>query len=266
MPLTNHEIKGIIFDILHFKKAFYKGCESLKNNTIFIICLFLLFTLFGVIVGIQLNTDVPSEGDDFNFSLNREAEAREIAELKKANEDTKNKILDLGKLIDQYEQEKITDSIPLSKLRNEMQHYRFLSGHTAAAGPGMVITIEGMMGDNIAPLMEEKKYLMTLVNELKIFGGEVLSVNNVRLTARSEITLAGSHINVHTLPVAPPYVIQVIGNVNSLKRYVEHQTFIFEFMKVDGLQVNIEYLDDIKIPSIIREKPLQFIRPIEEGL
>ncbi len=238
----------------------------MKNNNILIICLFILFTLFGIIVGIQLNTDIPTEGDDFNLSNNREAESQEIANLKKANENTKNKILELETIIDQFEQEKINDSIPLSKLRNEIQHYRFIAGHNAAVGPGMVITIEGMMGNNIAPLMEEKGYLMNLVNELKIFGGEVISINNVRLTARSEITLAGSHINVNTMPVAPPYVIKVIGSVSSLKRYLEHQTFIFEFMKVDGLQVSVEYLDEIIIPSITREKPIQFLRTIDEAL
>lgn len=146
-----------------------------------------------------------------------------------------------------------------------MQQHKFLAGHTAAAGPGMVITIEGIMEDNIALLVEEKRYLITLINELKIFGGEVFSINNIRLTSRSEITLAGSHINVNSVPIAPPYTIQAIGSTSSFKRYIEHQTFIFEFMKIDGLKVNIQYLDEIKIPAITREKPIQYLQTIEEA-
>ena len=260
--------KGIIFDIS--KDMFtlyreYKGCEKLKNNKIFIICLFIMFVLFGIIVGIQLNTEIPTEGDGLSNPLNREGEVQEITDLRKANNDMKNKINELELIIDQYEQERIVESIPLRKIRSEMQQYKFLAGHSPASGPGMIITIEGMLEENIARIVEEKRYLVSLINELKIFGAEVISVNNIRLTGRSEITLAGSHINVNTIPVAPPYNIQVIGDAKAFKRYIEHQTFIFEFMKIDGLKVNIQYVDEIKIPSIVRGKPIQFLNTIEES-
>lgn len=237
----------------------------MKNNNVFIISLFILFTLFGVVVGIQMNSEVPTEGNDLTSPFNRESEVQEINDLRKTNSDMKNKIIEIEKTIDQYEQEKITESIPLKKLRDEMQQYKFLAGHTAASGPGVVITIEGMLPeDNIARIVEEKRYLVNLTNELKIFGAEVLSVNNIRLSGRSEITLAGSHINVNATPVAPPYTIQAIGDNKAFKRYVEHQTFIFEFMRIDGLTVNIQYVDEINIPAIIREKPIQFLRTIND--
>jgi len=237
----------------------------LKNKNTFIAYLFTLFALFGIVVGIQLKSDIPTEGEDFGLPLNRDVEAQEVTDLRRANRDIKNKIVELERVIDEYEQERIIESIPLSKLRTEMQQYKFLAGHTAAAGPGMAITIEGVMEENIASIVEEKRYLVTLINELKIFGGEVLSINNIRLTGRSEITLAGSHINVNSIPVAPPYTIHAIGNTSSFKRYVEHQTFVFEFMKIDGLKVSIQYLDEIKIPAITREKPVQFLQTIEEA-
>ena len=75
---------------------------------------------------------------------------------------------------------------------------------------------------NIAEIMEEKRYLINLINELKVFGAEMLSINNYRIVGRTEIVLAGNHINVNGVSIAQPYIIQAIGDPNSLKRYVKN--------------------------------------------
>lgn len=232
----------------------------MRNNNIFVTSLFILFTLFGVVVGIQLNSEPSAEGNDLTSPFIRESEVQEINDLRRTNSEMKNRIIEMEKAIDKYEQERTTESIPLKRLRDEMQKFKFLAGHTAASGPGVIISIEGMLQDNIARVVEEKRYLVNLTNELRIFGAEIISVNNIRLSGRSEITLAGSHINVNATPIAPPYIIQAIGDNKAFRRYVEQQTFIFEFMSKDGLVVDIRYADRIDIPAVTREKPIQFLR------
>ena len=158
------------------------------------------------------------------------------------------------------ESEQAEESIALQVLMQEVQQYQMLAGHKDVAGPGIVIILEGMYEENIAPVVYQRKYLIALVNELRSNGGEVVSVNGHRITARSEMALAGNHIQVNGRPIAPPYQVEAIGNVNAFQRYVTHRTFLFDLMKGEGIQSTIDYQDEIVIQRPHREKTIQFLQ------
>lgn len=235
----------------------------MKNSGIIIS--FIFFILFGIMAGTHLNANIRGQEDSLNPSSNRETEAQEVADLKKTNEEMKLRIEELAIQVEAYEKEWATENIILKKLRNDVNHYKMLAGHSPAIGPGVTITLEGMLGENIAPIIEGNSYLITLINELKYFNAEVLAINGQRLTGRSEIVFAGNHINVNGTPIAPPYQIEAIGNTKRLKRYVEHGTFIFEMMNGDGIKTTVEFADEINIPAVGREKPIEFLKSVEEN-
>lgn len=221
----------------------------------------IFYILFGVIIGIQINSTV---GGDFTSPYKNEIEAQEVADLTKTTEDMKVRITDLKEQIDILEKERVVESVPLQKLKTSVDEQKFLAGYASASGPGIIIVLDSNIEENIAEVMEGRRYLINLVNELKVFGGEVVSINGNRIVGRSEITLAGNHINVHGKPIAPPYVVQAIGNVDSFKRYVEHGTILFELMASNGVTSNIKFSDEVTIPALAKEKPLQFLNIVEE--
>ncbi len=221
----------------------------------------IFFSIFGIIMGIQLNSNI---GGDYTSSYKNEIEAQELSDLKKSTENMKTRIVDLQKQIDTLEKERAVESVPLQKLKATVDEYKLLAGYSPVSGPGINIVLDSKLEENIAEIVEGRRYLISLVNELKVFGAEVISVNGNRLVGRSEITLAGNHINVHGRPIAPPYVIQAIGDVDSFKRYVEHGTIIFELMESNGINYNIKFSEDIKIPAVAKEKPLQFLKVVED--
>ena len=165
--------------------------------------------------------------------------------------------------IDTMEKERVVESVPLQKLKGNVDEYKVIAGYTNVSGPGINIVLDSNLEENIAEIIEGRKYLINLVNELKVFGAEVISINGNRLVGRSEIALAGNHINVHGKPIAPPYVIQAIGNVDRFKRYVDHGTIIFELMESNGIKSNIKFSNNIKIPASMKEKPMQFLKVVE---
>jgi len=203
-------------------------------------------------------------GGDFTSQYKNEIEAQEVMDLTKTNEDMKTRIEDLKKQINTLEQERAVESVPLQKLKTNVDGYKFLSGYSQASGPGIIIVLDSSVGHNIAETIEGRRYLINLVNELKVFGGEVISINGIRIVGRSEITLAGNHINVHGKPIAPPYVIQAIGDIDSFKRYAEHGTILFELMASDGITSNIKFSEDITVPALVKEKPVQFLKTTQE--
>lgn len=216
--------------------------------------------IFGVIIGIQLNTIV---GGDSAF-LHKEIEIQELTELKKTTEDIKERITSFKNRVEELEKERADESVPLKKLKLTVDEYKSLAGYSAVSGPGIIIVLESNMETNIAEVMEGKRYLINLINELKIFGAEVLSINNYRVVGRTEVTLAGNHINVNGTSIAQPYIIQAIGDQDSFRRYIEHGTILFELMELDGITSNIKFSDDVRISPLTKEKPLEFLRAVDE--
>ncbi|SET27940.1 Uncharacterized conserved protein YlxW, UPF0749 family [Natronincola peptidivorans] len=233
-----------------------KGSETLKKPHFSIIA-FVAFTIFGTIIGIHI--DVLGEiNEEFPLPFSGDTEVQEVLDLRKANQDMKTRIEELRTEINNYEEERATENIVLKNLKTKVNENRMLAGHEAAIGPGIKITLESTLEENIAIIVQQKKYLINLINELRMSGAEVIAVNNHRITARTEVTLAGIHINVNTMPIAPPYTIKAIGNMDGFRRYVNFRTLLFDLMQGDGIHATIEFEEEMKIPALTKEKPIQF--------
>jgi uncharacterized protein YlxW (UPF0749 family) len=104
-----------------------------------------------------------------------------------------------------------------------------LTGEFAITGPGLLITL------NDAPNVDQTgstdprnntgsdsgrvldRDLQIVVNGLWAAGAEAVSVNGQRLTALSAIRSAGAAILVDFRPLAPPYLVQAIGDPAGLQ-------------------------------------------------
>lgn len=231
-----------------------------KYNRLIIL---MVCSIFGISMGIQLNT---ISNEDFSSPYKNEIETQELIELKKTTEDIKVKIDDFKNRVEELEKERADESVTLKKLKSTVDEYKLLAGYSSVTGPGIIIILEGSTEKNIAEIIERRRYLVNLINELRVFGSEVISINNYRIVGRSEITLAGNHININGTPIAQPYTIQAIGNKESFKRYIDKGTILFELMALDDITSNIKYSDDIKIFSLTKEKPLERLKIVEEPL
>ncbi|MDR5658706.1 DUF881 domain-containing protein [Serpentinicella sp. ANB-PHB4] len=227
--------------------------------------IFLPFTLLGL--GLALHLGEIDKIDNINpdriqdqVIITTEVQQQEVENLTRINDDIKDRIAAINEQIDAFEDERAADNILLQQLRNQVENTRQQLGHRPLAGPGLTITLEGKNDDNIAHIVAQRRFLLNLVNELKAFGGEVISINGERITVRSDITLAGNHININSTAIAPPYIIDVIGNKTQLNRYIKYRTIIFDQMEEEGIESEIIFSEEVQVPAITRERPTQFLR------
>lgn len=101
------------------------------------------------------------------------------------------------------------------------------AGAQAVQGPGVVITLQdaerpvaGAPGDEVKPVRVNARDLQFVVNGLWSAGAEAISVNDHRLTSTSAIRFAGEAIIVDFRGLAPPYVVQAIGEPARLQAEV----------------------------------------------
>lgn len=96
-----------------------------------------------------------------------------------------------------------------------------ITGFSAVTGEGVRVTVDNAPdgGDNGRVWDED---LALLVDGLWAAGAEAISINGHRLTALSAIRTTGTAINVQNRPLRPPYVVEAIGDMDTLQaRFVE---------------------------------------------
>ncbi len=92
-----------------------------------------------------------------------------------------------------------------------------LTGVTPVKGPGVVITVDDApdaASDPSGQVLDSD--LQKLVNALWVAGAEAVSIDGQRITSRTAIRGAGSAITVNYRSLTTPYVIQAIGNPDTL--------------------------------------------------
>lgn len=147
-----------------------------------------------------------------------------------------------------------------SKVSNQINALKEVLGYVDVKGSGLIIKIDAINDEigNIANSVDYNKILLNIVNEIKINGGEYISINNQRLNQYSEISLAGSHININSTQIAPPYNINIIGNIDKLTNYINKKNTY-----LDSIEQNYQLKVEIKIEKNITIEKMSIINKLE---
>lgn len=137
----------------------------------------------------------------------------------------------------------------------ELERLRIASGLVPLQGRGLRITLsdsEKELKEYEDPIFYIVHYdqLELLVNELFAAGAEAVAVNGYRIGNTTGFSCAGTTILVDTRRIAPPYIIEAIGDSGNLKNalmmpgsFVEQQILSFD------LKFMIETSDSIYLPA-----------------
>lgn len=219
-----------------------------------------IFALVGLSVGLLFSIEDPSAAEEDPGERSYEQEVEELASL---NQNLRERIEEVQKEVADLEEDLPSESPALTTLRQEIRTFEMLAGRPDVTGPGVEIILSSTEDQNIAMIVDYKKYLINLINELRVFGGEAFEINGHRIVDRTEVTLAGNHININGTPIAPPYEVKTIGNIRELQQYVDYGTFIFDMMEEDGVTAEINFHEEMIIEGFRGEKPFRYFEVVE---
>ncbi|SHJ82534.1 DUF881 domain-containing protein [Tepidibacter formicigenes] len=216
-----------------------------------------ILTIFlGIAIGIQIKNSYNNELE-LSFS-----DRQLVDELNKTKQENKKLLLKkeyFNSQIEILEKNRLKDEVT-KELKEDVDELKMALGYKDVQGPGIIIRIDIQEDINLGFLMEEKNFLITLINQINVYGGEVISINEQRITPYSEVTLAGNHININSVPIAQPYEIKVIGNKERLNKYINDDNLLIDNMKNYNLNINIKARDKIIIIKAEREKKLKYTK------
>ena len=214
-------------------------------------------------LGFAAAVQVRANDRDENFTGARQADlVALINSLNLAADRARAEVAELERTRDQLRGSTDSDNAALQLAREQEQTWGILAGTLPVRGPGVRITVDprgaGVGTDQV----------LNGLQELRDAGAESIEINDrVRVVAQSAITdTAGggervAAISVDGIDLQPPYVIDAIGDPDTLASGVDFQGgFITEVEEVGGA-VRVERAQRIEITSLHATTRLRYATP-----
>lgn len=230
--------------------------------------------ILALIIGLSISVQIGAmDGDVVGGGLVPIQKAQSLAqELKKVREEKEVLVEEISRLetsIKEIEEAESKDDILLQNLVSELDKYKMISGMKAVKGPGVVITVDDPLTEDVnysevSIIMYNYELLLSLLNKLNDAGAEAISINGQRIVSITEISLAGSNVNINSVPTAPPFEIKAIGNPDTLDSTLNIRFGIIDKMRNRyNLQVKLQKSDELMISRYNDIVKFRYAVPVE---
>ena len=176
----------------------------------------------------------------------RESELREqLSNWKSKYQEVDEKLADNNNKIEDYKKSIGEEHKTSEVLQTELEQSNLFAGNEDCYGEGVIITLKN---NNEYDIMASD--LLELVNELNYAGAEAISINDIRITATTDIVNVGDTLLVGGTRVAEPYTVKAIGNKTYLTSVLnlKNSGFIDKYTN-SGRDVKVEESDNVKISA-----------------
>jgi uncharacterized protein YlxW (UPF0749 family) len=162
----------------------------------------------------------------------------EISDVREANTESERRLLAIGDAVNDVE--------------GVAADLGGATGFTPVRGEGIRIELDNAPTADPDTEHIRDSDLVLLVNALWTAGAEAISINGQRISASTAIRNSGTAIEVNSTGIAPPYVVQAIGNTDTLSsRLVETSGgAAFAVLAGDyGWSYDVDNVDELRLPG-----------------
>jgi uncharacterized protein YlxW (UPF0749 family) len=147
----------------------------------------------------------------------------------------------------------------IDQAEKRLESLNILAGVVPVTGPGLRITITEQT-DRV-----RTDSLLDVVQELRTAGAEAMEFNDsIRLVAQSSFSIIDDRIAVDGEVLQTPYVLEVIGEPNTLQTGLTYVSGPVEELKDEGAEVLVERLPAVDIATV-RDLPRADFAEAAEG-
>lgn len=204
------------------------------------------------------------------ISQNQEAnELRdEILRYKERYDNTFKELEQAEKTLEKEREEATQNNSELEQAQQKITEGNKITGMTEVTGPGVTITLTDGTGIatstlNPSQLIVHDLDVLSVVNELINAGAEAISINDQRWVLTTAISCRGNTIDINGERIGAPFVIKAIGLPEYLAG-LERVGGYLEYMKQDGVSVNLEKSNSVTIPKYSGVIKFQYLKNVEE--
>jgi uncharacterized protein YlxW (UPF0749 family) len=188
-------------------------------------------------------TQVRLTGKDDTYAGLRQSELiQALNGLQSASRKAESDISDLETTRDRLRSSSQRRATALDQARKEVKTLAVLAGTVPATGPGIRITVQDPTADLTL------NHLLDGIEELRNAGVEAIEINDrVRVIAQTSFEDDPDGVRVDGVVVKAPYVIDAIGNPDTLAGALQFQGGFSDDVKLESGSVSIKKEDRVKI-------------------
>ncbi|WP_145952842.1 DUF881 domain-containing protein [Tessaracoccus aquimaris] len=156
-----------------------------------------------------------------------------------------------------------------SGLSQEVRVAELEASMLPVTGPGLRVTLMDAPND-VKPagvdddaLVVHQQDIQAVVNALWAGGAEAMTIQGERVISTTGIKCVGNTVVLHGIPYAPPYVIEAIGDQESLQRGLDesHAIEIYrQYVAAYGLGYSVDRVGTLELPAYDGTVGLRFAR------
>ncbi|RHW39734.1 DUF881 domain-containing protein [Lysinibacillus yapensis] len=230
---------------LHLKSGKFKR----KQLIILIVC---IATGFMIGYSFKLTQNQQKATDPY---WNQEDSYREeLIEQQERNKELAEEYYSLQNKMREYEKTFAENEEEYEHLIEEAERLRLVLGYLPAQGEGIRVTLKdneyNPNSTNPNDYIVHEFHVLSVINELKISGAEAISINGHRLKSNSYIRCNGPVITVDGKQYPAPFVIEAVGNSETLVSSLKITGGVFDQLLNDRIVVTLEERNLINMPTI----------------
>lgn len=178
-------------------------------------------------------------GAGTSISENKHLNA-ELRSLEQSNHDAEAQLTDITSKVSNYEKKSSGPSNGLESMEKLLQDERILAGVSSVYGPGVTVTLMdgGASGSDVEQVLTHDWNVRSVINEMFTAGAEAVSINGYRVVATSGVFCRGPVVTVNDHRLGAPFVINAIGDPQTLKSALEIQGGILDLLRANGLRAS----------------------------
>lgn len=218
--------------------------------TLGIVCFILTVAIF-----VQINT-VKDITEEEGISLNDNAELKsEVLRWRQINKDAYKQLEEAEQRLEDVRAQATENNGLGTEVEEQIKKNNALLGLTEVKGPGVIIKLDDNREVDVEQVADVNRIivheqdLIQIVNELFNAGADAISINGKRIVGTTSILCDGNIIRVNDEIVSVPIEIKAIGYPESLGPALTRPMGYLSLMKMDGVIVEIQKSNDIKIPK-----------------
>ncbi len=212
------------------------------------------------LVGFAAVTQVQDNESDESYAGLREQDLIDVLEgLAGTSQRAEDEIRRLERTRDDLLSETDSRQAALDTAQDEIDTLNILAGLVPVSGPGIRITITEVSGEVSVGSM------LDTLQSLRSAGAEAVQVNaQLRLVAQSSIEDAVGGLLIDNRLLSPPYVLDVIGDPDTLTGSLTFREGPRARLVADGAEVEIQQVATLDIESVRQPSQPEFAQPVEE--
>ncbi|MBD8025859.1 DUF881 domain-containing protein [Ureibacillus sp. Re31] len=234
------------------KKPLHNNKFTKKQFIVLIVCI-----TTGFIIGYSYNLTKDKEKMNNSYVDQEESYREDLIEQQERNKELAEELSDLQEQIRNVEKNFAKNEGQYKDLIEDAEKLRLQLGLIPVEGEGIKVTLKDNVYDpnstNPNDYIVHESHVLSVINELKISGAEAISINGQRLKSNSYIKCNGPVITIDGHQFPAPFVIEAIGNSETLLSSLKIVGGVFDQLLMDNIVVTMEQSDRIQMSSINNE-------------